>query len=201
MLELEKILADTNIILLSDEVYEHLIFDGIEHESACKFPRLAERAIICASFGKTFHNTGWKTGYCVAPKELMKEIRKIHELTVFSVNHPMQVAYTEYLKNPRHYLELSKFYQQKRDLFLNLIKDSKFSFTPSSGTYYQLLNFSGITEEKDVNFAERLVKENKLASIPVSVFNINQKDNSQLRFCFAKTDETLEKAAEILCKL
>ena len=200
MLELEKILSGTNIILLSDEVYEHLIFDELQHQSASRFPGLAESAIVCASFGKTFHNTGWKTGYCVAPAELMKEIRKIHQLTVFSVNHPMQVAYAEYLKNPEHYLELSNFYQRKRDLFLNLIKDSRFSSTPSSGTYYQLLNFSEITAENDVNFAERLVKDHGLASIPVSVFNIDKKDNKQLRFCFAKTDETLEKAAEIICK-
>ena len=201
MLQLQDILSGTPIILLSDEVYEHLIFDKNKHQSASKFPELSERSIVCASFGKTFHNTGWKTGYCVAPEKLMKEIRKIHEVTVFSVNHPMQRAYAEYLKNPKNYLELSKFYQTKRDLFLNLIKDSKFTFTPSSGTYYQLLNFSGITDENDVNFAERLVKEHGLASIPVSVFNINEKDNSQLRFCFAKTDDTLEKAAEILCKL
>ncbi|MGA8854735.1 MAG: methionine aminotransferase [Christiangramia sp.] len=201
MLQLQDILSGTPIILLSDEVYEHLIFDKNKHQSASKFPELSERSIVCASFGKTFHNTGWKTGYCVAPEKLMKEIRKIHEVTVFSVNHPMQRAYAEYLKNPKNYLELSKFYQTKRDLFLNLIKDSKFIFTPSSGTYYQLLNFSGITDENDVNFAERLVKEHGLASIPVSVFNINEKDNSQLRFCFAKTDDTLEKAAEILCKL
>ncbi|SDS44147.1 methionine aminotransferase [Gramella sp. MAR_2010_147] len=201
MLKLQSILSATNIILLSDEVYEHLIFDKLKHQSASKFPELAERSIVCASFGKTFHNTGWKTGYCVAPEKLMKEIRKIHELTVFSVNHPMQRAYAEYLTNPENYLELSKFYQTKRDLFLNLIKDSNFTYSPSSGTYYQLLNFSGITDENDVNFAERLVKQHGLASIPVSVFNINKKDKSQLRFCFAKTDETLEKAAEILCKL
>ena len=201
MLKLQNILSETNIILLSDEVYEHLIFDKLKHQSVSKFPELAERSIVCASFGKTFHNTGWKTGYCVAPEKLMQEIRKIHELTVFSVNHPMQRAYAEYLKNPENYLELSKFYQTKRDLFLNFIKDSKFTYTPSKGTYYQLLNFSEITDENDVHFAERLVKENGLAAIPVSVFNINQQDNSQLRFCFAKTDETLEKAGEILCKL
>ena len=201
MFKLQDILKNNNIILLSDEVYEHLVFDNEKHYSAAQFPELSERAIICASFGKTFHNTGWKTGYCVAPKKLMKEIRKIHELTVFSVNHPMQRAYATYLKNPDHYIMLSDFYQNKRDLFLNLIRDSKFTYTPSKGTYYQLLNFSGITDENDVHFAERLVKEYGLASIPVSVFNIDQKDNSQLRFCFAKTDETLEKAAEILCKL
>ena len=201
MLKLQKILKETNIILLSDEVYQHLIFDNLEHQSAARYDELAERAIICGSFGKTFHNTGWKTGYCVAPKELMKEIRKIHELTTFSVNHPMQQAYAEYLKEPSHYLELAEFYQAKRDRFLDLIKDSKFKADPSKGTYFQLLDFSKITTENDVNFAERLVKEQKLACIPVSVFNINQTDHSQLRFCFAKTDETLEKAAEILCSL
>ena len=201
MNDLEDILEGTDIILLSDEVYEHLIFDEQEHHSASKFPGLAERAIVCASFGKTFHNTGWKTGYCVAPEYLMKEIWKVHEVTVFSVNHPMQKAYAEYLKKPEHYLELSSFYQKKRDLFLNLIEQSRFRFSPASGTYFQLLNYSEITQENDVTFAERLVKENGLASIPVSVFNIDQKDHKQLRFCFAKTDETLEKAAEILCKL
>ncbi|MFV8225207.1 methionine aminotransferase [Christiangramia aquimixticola] len=201
MLQLQQILEGTNIILLSDEVYQHLIFDQLEHNSAARFPKLAERAIICGSFGKTFHNTGWKTGYCVAPEFLMQEIRKIHELTVFSVNHPMQRAYAEYLKEPEHYLELPEFYQKKRDYFLNLIQGSRFTYIPSKGTYFQLLNFSGITSENDVNFAERLVREYKLAAIPVSVFNINQQDNSQLRFCFAKTDETLEKAAEILCNL
>ncbi|WP_300433889.1 methionine aminotransferase [Christiangramia sp.] len=201
MLQLQEILKNTNIILLSDEVYEHLIFDSEKHQSASKFTDLSEKSVVCASFGKTFHNTGWKTGYCVAPKNLMKEIRKIHQLTVFSVNHPMQRAYAEYLQTPAHYLDLSNFYQTKRDLFLNFIKDSKFTFTPSKGTYYQLLNFSRITDENDVHFAEKLVKKHGLASIPVSVFNINEKDNSQLRFCFAKTDDTLEKAAEILCKL
>ncbi|WP_423738486.1 methionine aminotransferase [Christiangramia crocea] len=201
MKNLEQILDGTDIILLSDEVYEHLIFDGKEHQSASKFPGLSERAVVCASFGKTFHNTGWKTGYCVAPEYLMKEIWKVHEVTVFSVNHPMQRAYAEYIKKPEHYLELSPFYQKKRDLFLNLIEQSRFSYTPSSGTYFQLLNYSEITQENDVTFAEKLVKENGLAAIPVSVFNIDQKDHKQLRFCFAKTDETLERAAEILCKL
>ncbi|OSS40462.1 methionine aminotransferase [Gramella flava] len=201
MLKLELLLKDTAILLLSDEVYEHLIFDEKVHQSASKFPNLAERAIVCASFGKTFHNTGWKTGYCVAPAELMKEIRKIHEMTTFSVNHPMQRAYSEYLKDERTYLDLPNFYQQKRDLFLNLIKSSKFSYTPSEGTYFQLLDFSAITRERDTEFAKRLITEHNLASIPVSVFNLDQKDHHQLRFCFAKTDETLERAAEILCTL
>jgi len=201
MLKLQELLKDTNIILLSDEVYQHLIFDGTIHQSASRFPELSERSIICGSFGKTFHNTGWKTGYCVAPEELMKEIRKIHELTTFSVNHPMQRAYAEYLKQPEHYLHLAGFYQEKRDTFLKLISGSKFRSKPSKGTYFQLLDFSEITTEKDTDFAERLVKEHQLAAIPVSVFNIDEKDHSQLRFCFAKTNETLEKAAEILCSL
>lgn len=201
MLKLQGLLKDTNIILLSDEVYQHLIFDGTIHQSASRFPGLAKRSIICGSFGKTFHNTGWKTGYCVAPAELMKEIRKIHELTTFSANHPMQRAYAEYLKQPEHYLQLAAIYQEKRDTFLKLISGSRFSSKPSKGTYYQLLDFSEITTEEDTDFAERLVKEHQLAAIPVSVFNINEKDHSQLRFCFAKTNETLERAAEILCSL
>lgn len=198
MLKLETLLKGTDIILLSDEVYEHLIFDGEQHQSASKFSGLAERAIICASFGKTFHNTGWKMGYCVAPEVLMKEIVKFHQATVFCVNHPMQKAFAEYLKNPQHYLELGEFYQQKRDKFLKLIKGTKFSGIPSKGTYFQVLDYSEITEEKDTNFAQRLVTDYGISTIPVSVFNIEGKDNKQLRFCFSKTDETLEKASEIL---
>ncbi len=201
MQRLEKLLRSTNIILLSDEVYEHLIFDGEEHQSASRFPGLAERAIVCASFGKTFHNTGWKMGYCVAPEVLMKEIIKLHQATVFCVNHPMQRAFTEYLKNPDHYLSLGDFYQEKRDKFLELIKDTKFKGKPAKGTYFQVLDYSEITGEYDVDLAKRLITEHSLATIPVSVFNIDGKDNKQLRFCFAKTDETLEKAAEILHKL
>lgn len=198
MIKLESLLKDTNIILLSDEVYEHLIYDGNQHQSAALFPDLSSRAIICASFGKTFHNTGWKTGYCVAPAELMKEIRKVHQFVVFCINHPMQRAFAEYLKDPEHYLHLNKFYQQKRDKFLSLIQNSKFKGKPSAGTYFQVLEFSEITIESDVQFAKRLITDHQLATIPVSVFNIDEKDNKQLRFCFAKTDETLERAASIL---
>ncbi len=199
MLQLEKLLRDTDIILLSDEVYEHIIFDGQQHESAAKFSGLAERAFITASFGKTFHTTGWKMGYCLAPKELMVEFRKVHQFNVFCSNHPMQYALAEYLKAPENYLSLPNFYQEKRDRFLSLIKDSRFSFTPAAGTYFQLLDYSTITDEGDVAFAERLTKEHKIASIPVSVFNLNQQDDKVLRFCFAKTEETLKRAAEILC--
>lgn len=198
MLELQRILEGTNIIILSDEVYEHIIFDGATHESVAKYPKLAERSFITASFGKTFHNTGWKMGYTVAPKALMEEFQKVHQFTVFSVHHPSQKAFAEYLKTPSHYLELNSFYQRKRDLFLDLIKKSRFKMTPSAGTYFQLLDYSDITDENDVLFAKRLIEEKGIASIPTSVFNLDKEDFKTLRFCFAKTDETLEQAAEVL---
>ena len=201
MLQLEALLKNTNILLLSDEVYEHIIFDGEKHQTAALFPALYERAFITASFGKTFHNTGWKLGYCIAPAELTTEFRKVHQFNVFSVNHPMQVALTDYIKSPNNYLELSSFYQDKRDLFLSLIKESRFEFVPSKGTYFQLLNFAKITDEYDYDFAIRLIKENKIASIPISVFNKNNYDTKVLRFCFAKKDETLKKAADVLCAI
>ncbi len=201
MLQLEELLSDTGILLLSDEVYEHIIFDGEQHQSAALFPALVERTFIVASFGKTFHNTGWKVGYCLAPALLMKEFRKVHQFNVFSVNHPTQVALAAYLQIPSNYLELGQFYQQKRDLFLELIKESRFTFIPSKGTYFQLLNYKLITEENDVDFAIRLTKEYKIASIPISVFNEPTAISNVLRFCFAKTDDTLKKAAAILCSI
>lgn len=198
MLALQKLTENTNCIVLSDEVYEHIIYDGLEHESACKFPDLKSRSFITASFGKTFHNTGWKVGYCCAPKVLMDEFKKVHQFNVFSVNHPTQKALADYLKEPNNYLGLSAFYQTKRDLFLSLIKDSRFKFTPAKGTYFQVLDFSEITQENDIDFAKRLTIEHGLASIPLSVFNNNKKDDKVLRFCFAKTEDTLKKAAEII---
>lgn len=201
MKRMETLLEGTDIIVLSDEVYEHIVFDGVKHHSASSFSGLAARSVVCASFGKTFHNTGWKMGYCVAPKAIMKEIRTVHGLNVFCVHHPTQRAFSEYLKDPEHYLLLGEFYQAKRDLFLSLIEGSRFKAKPSMGTYFQLLDFSEITDEPDVDFAKRLIREKKLASIPVSVFNLNNEDQSQLRFCFAKTDDTLKKAAEILNQL
>ncbi len=201
LLALEALVKDTNIIVLSDEVYEHIIFDNEQHQSACLFPYLKERSFIVASFGKTFHNTGWKMGYCVAPSELMHEFRKVHQFNIFCANHPMQVALAEYLKEPNHYLELNAFYQEKRDFFLKALEPSRFTFIPSSGTYFQLLDYSAITDENDIVFAKRLAKDNKIASIPLSVFNVNQLDTKMLRFCFAKKKDTLEKAAEILCSI
>ncbi|MBE7443295.1 MAG: methionine aminotransferase [Flavobacteriales bacterium] len=201
MLSLEKIVSNTDIVVLSDEVYEHIIFDKQKHQSACKFPHLAERSFIVASFGKTFHNTGWKMGYCLAPKNLMKEFRKAHQFIVFSVNTPIQYALTEYLKNENNYLSLSAFYQEKRDFFVNSIKNSKFQVLPSQGTYFQLLSYANISDEKDTDFAIRLTKEFKIASIPVSVFYHKNVDEKILRFCFAKKQETLEQAAEILNRI
>ncbi len=201
MLELSSILENTNIILLSDEVYEHIVFDGEQHQSAALFPKLAERTFITASFGKTFHNTGWRIGYCVAPKELMDEFKKVHQFNVFSVHHPTQIGIGNYLKNPAHYEELPAFFQQKRDYFLNAIKDSRFTWKPSQGTYFQVLSYENITDELDTEFAKRLTREYKIASIPLSVFNTNKEDHKLLRFCFAKTEETLAQAAEILNKI
>lgn len=199
MIALENLVKDTNIMVLSDEVYEHIIFDGKQHQSLCLFPQLKERSFIVASFGKTFHNTGWKIGYCTAPKALMHEFRKAHQFNVFCVNHPMQIAFTEYLKSSDHYLSLNAFYQKKRDYFLNGIQNSRFKFTPSNGTYFQLLNYSNITDENDVKFAKRLAIEHQIVAIPISVFNTDGLDQKVLRFCFAKKEETLQKAIEILC--
>ncbi|TXK75829.1 methionine aminotransferase [Mesonia sp. K4-1] len=199
--KLQQLVKDTNIIILSDEVYEHLFYDNQKHYSVARFPQLAERSFITYSFGKTFHVTGWKLGYCVAPKELMREFNKVHQYNVFCVNHPMQVAINAYLQNEKHYLGLAEFYQQKRDFFLSLIKDSRLKFTPSQGTYFQTASYKNITHEKDTDFALRLIKEKGLATIPISVFNKNQQDDSMLRFCFAKKEETLKAAAEIINKL
>jgi len=200
-LALEKLIANTDIIVLSDEVYEHIIFDEHKHYSASMFPKLAERSFIVSSFGKTFHNTGWKMGYCIAPETLMSEFRKVHQYVVFSVNTPAQYALAEYLKNENNYLSLSAFYQQKRDFFISVIRNAKFETLPSKGTYFQLLSYKNISDEKDTDFAVRLTIEHKLAAIPVSVFYNQHIDEKILRFCFAKNENTLEKAAEIINKI
>jgi methionine aminotransferase len=197
-IQLEKIIGNTDIIVLSDEVYEHIVFDGLKHQSAARFPNLADRSFIISSFGKTYHTTGWKVGYCLAPENLMKEFRKAHQYIVFAVNTPIQHALSEYIKNKAAYTELSTFYQQKRDLFLKLIEPSRFTFIPSKGTYFQLLKYNNITDEADEEFCVRLTKEKKIASIPVSVFYHKKVDDHVLRFCFAKDDDTLQRAAEII---
>lgn len=201
MLQLEKITQHTDIIILSDEVYEHIIFDGYEHQSIARYPKLAERSLIVYSFGKTFHATGWKTGYVVGPANLMKEFRKVHQFTVFSVNTPLQYALAEYLKQPSNYTGLPAFYQRKRDYFQQLIRGSKFKILPCHGSYFQLLDYSDIVREKDTDYAIRLTREMGVASIPVSVFYNVPQDFHLLRFCFAKEDEMLERAAERLHRI
>ena len=198
MLELEKITKGNDIIILSDEVYEHIIFDDHRHQSVSKFPGLAQRSLVVGSFGKTFHATGWKVGYCIAPENLMNEFRKIHQFNTFSVNTPVQYALAEYLQNKENYVRIGSMYQEKRDRFLKAIEASRFSPVKCNGTYFQLLNYSKISKESDVKFAEILTKEHQIASIPISVFYKNPMDEKVLRFCFAKTDDTLDRAAEIL---
>ena len=201
MQQLETLTKDTDIVVLSDEVYEHLIYDNEQHQSACLFPDLKSRSFITASFGKTFHNTGWKMGYCCAPKVLMDEFIKVHQFNVFSVNHPMQIALAKYLEDENNYLQLSGFYQKKRDLFLSLMKNSRFKFKPSRGSYFQAADYSEISKDNDLKFVTWLTQEKGVAAIPVSAFNLDKKDEKMIRFCFAKTDESLIKAAEILCEL
>ncbi len=196
--ELEKLLQNTDIIVLSDEVYEHIVFDSHEHQSVARYPKLAERSFIVSSFGKTYHTTGWKLGYCLAPKALTAEFRKAHQYIVFSINTPMQLAMADYLEYTEAYTQLGDFYQRKRDFFASAIEGSRFKLLPNSGTYFQLLSYEGISDEKDVDFAVQLTKEYKIASIPVSVFYNKPFDQKVLRFCFAKSEETLEKAAQII---
>jgi methionine aminotransferase len=201
LVQLEKLTNKTDIIVLSDEVYEHLIYDGEQHESVCRYPELKKRSFVVGSFGKTFHATGWKTGFVLAPENLMTEFRKAHQFIVFTCNTPVQYAIAEFLGDKGNYLHLNDFYQKKRDYFLSLISTSRFKVIQSYGTYFQLLNYAGISDEKEEDFAVRLTKENKIASIPTSVFYHKRTENQNLRFCFAKKEETLEKAAEILCKI
>ncbi|SKB95559.1 methionine aminotransferase [Dyadobacter psychrophilus] len=199
--QLADIAEKHDLMVISDEVYEHIIFDGREHISAASIPALAERTFLCGSFGKTFHTTGWKIGYCLAPKELTTEFRKIHQFLVFSVVTPVQFAIAEYLENPEHYLTLSAFYQRKRDLFVDAIQDVGFGLRPSEGSFFQNVSYEELSEENDRQLAERLTIEAGVASIPVSVF-YNQITNYQtLRFCFAKNDDTLLRAAELLRKV
>lgn len=199
--ELKSVVRNTDVLILSDEVYEHIIFDGRIHESISSYPELAERSFVVSSFGKTYHTTGWKIGYCLAPVELSKEFQKVHQFLTFSSNTPIQLAYAEFMQDKDDYLNLSAFYQQKRDTFLQLIKTSRFKAIPCHGTYFQMLDYSAISHEPDVEFSKRLTMEYGVASIPPSVFYNNQDDHKVLRFCFAKKDETLERAAEKLCKI
>lgn len=201
MQRLEKIVKNSEIIVLSDEVYEHIIFDGVEHQSVARYPKLAERSLIVSSFGKTYHTTGWKMGYVLGPAALMTEFRKVHQFICFSANTPIQHAIADFMDDKSAYLELAAFYRDKRDYFQKLLKGSRFKVLPCEGSYFQLLNYSKITQEKDTDFAVRVTREHKVASIPTSVFYHKNIDHHVLRFCFAKENETLEKAAEKLLKI
>ena len=198
---IEKIAEEHDLIVLSDEVYEHLIFDGEEHQSVLRFPKLFQRSLAVYSFGKTFHATGWKMGYCVAPEHLMKEFRKVHQFNVFSVNSFVQQAIAEYLEDENTYLNLNNFYQEKRDFFLEKIKDSKFRPLKSSGTYFQLVDYSAISDEDEFEFAKRMTTEFGVAVIPVSAFYSKKVNQKIVRVCFAKTEELLAEAGEMFNKI
>lgn len=198
---LERLTENTDILLLSDEVYEHLVYDQATHQSVLRYPKLYERSLATYSFGKTFHSTGWKIGYCIAPEHLMKEFRKVHQFNVFSVNTPLQYAIADFLANPEEYLSLNNFYQQKRDFFLQAISGSRFRPITCEGTYFQLLDYSEISDEKDTAFAKRMTTEFGVASIPVSVFYSDHRDEKVVRLCFAKTEEILAKAGELIQKI
>jgi methionine aminotransferase len=198
MKRLEEITRDTDIIVISDEVYEHIIFDGFKHQSSLKFKELYQRTIAVYSFGKTFHATGWKMGYVVAPEYLMVEFRKVHQFNVFCVNTPIQYALAEYLKDENNYLSLPQFYEDKRDFFVEKLYNSRFKVIPTHGTYFQLLDYSAISDKPEFEFAQWMTIEKGLASIPVSSFYHDKKNQQILRFAFPKEEETLEKAVEIL---
>jgi methionine aminotransferase len=199
--ELRKIVEGTNIFIISDEVYEHLIFDGLLHESLLKYPDLLERSFVCFSFGKVYNCTGWKLGYCVSTPQLTAEFRKVHQFNCFSCFTPTQVALSKFLKNKDAYLSLSREMQQKRDLFVELMKSSRFTLRPSFGSYFICGTYENISDENDKDLAVRMTKEIGVATIPVSAFYHNSKDDKVIRFCFSKKRETLEAAAERLSKL
>jgi aspartate/methionine/tyrosine aminotransferase len=202
--DIERLTAltrNTDIVILSDEVYEHVVFDGGLHHSMARHPQLAERSVIVSSFGKTYHVTGWRVGYCMAPAALMDEIRKVHQFMVFSADTPMQYAFAEALGNPQSYLGLAAFYQQKRDLLANALQDSRFELLPSRGSFFMLARFSGFSQESDNDFAVRLIREAKVATIPLSAFYSDGTDTGIIRLSFSKDNETLLEGARRLCQV
>ena len=201
MHELRSIVKDKNIFICSDEVYEHLIFDRIPHQSILRYPDLLEKSFVCFSFGKVFHCTGWKLGYCISSPELMKEFRKVHQFNCFSCNSPMQVALAKFLSDKNSYLPLSSFMQQKRDHFIKLMQATKFKLLNSYGSYFICGSYDDISDESDKDFSIRITKEYGVTTIPVSVFYRGGTDNKVVRFCFAKKEETLEAAVERLATI
>lgn len=198
---LANLLEGTDILVISDEVYEHIVFDGQQHYSVLQHPQLRNRSIVISSFGKTYHTTGWKVGYAVAPAPLTAELRKMHQYITFSTATPLQMAIADFLEEEAHYLNLPDFYQAKRDFFIQQLKGSRFEIIPSAGTYFQLARYNQISEEYDLDFAKRMTKETGVAAIPVSAFYHDKTDHKYLRFCFAKGEETLQAAAEKLVRL
>ncbi len=199
--QLITIVKDTSILILSDEVYENIIFDERKHISICQYPELKERSLLVASFGKLFHVTGWKTGYCAAPENLTAEFRKVHQFNVFSVNMPMQLALAEYMKNPDHYNNLSTFFQEKRDFLRQGLANTGFELLDCEGTYFQALKYDRISDQSDIDFARELTISHKVASVPFSSFYKDKLNENVIRLCFAKKQETLEKAIENLSKI
>ncbi|HEJ7884904.1 TPA: pyridoxal phosphate-dependent aminotransferase [Serratia liquefaciens] len=198
---LTTLTRNTDIVILSDEVYEHVVFDGDIHHSMARHPQLAERSVIVSSFGKTYHVTGWRVGYCMAPAALMDEIRKVHQFMVFSADTPMQYAFAEALANPQSYLGLAAFYQQKRDLLANALQDSRFELLPSRGSFFMLARFSGFSSESDNDFAVRLIREAKVATIPLSAFYSDGTNTGIIRLSFSKDNQTLLEGARRLCQV
>ena len=201
MAALAALVKDTNIVLLSDEVYEHMVFDGLRHESVLRYPALAERAVVVSSFGKTYHITGWKIGYALAPKALMAEFRKVHQFNVFTVHTPSQVALARFMAKPGWYEQLRALYQGKRDIFRQALASSPFELLPCQGTYFQCVRYAALSDEGDQAFVERLTREHGVAAIPLSAFYPDGRDEGVIRFCFAKSATTLEQALERLRRL
>jgi len=198
---LAAIVAGTDILVLSDEVYEHMVYDGAQHASVSRHPVLAERAFVVSSFGKTYHVTGWKVGYVAAPKSMTAEFRKVHQYNVFSVNTPMQHGLANYMRDPAPYLDLPAFYQRKRDLFRAGLAGTRFTLLPADGTYFQCVRYDGMSDLGESEFAQWLTREIKVAAIPVSAFYSQPRESGIVRFCFAKRDETLALALERLAKV
>jgi methionine aminotransferase len=198
---LAGIVRGTRIVVVSDEVYEHIVFDGARHESVSRHPELAARSFVVGSFGKTFHVTGWKVGWALAPRELMAEFRKVHQFVVFTANTPVQLGLADFMADPGHWQGLSAFYARKRDRFRDGLRATRLAPLPCAGTYFQLASYAGITDEPDTVLAERLTREIGVASIPVSAFHADGRQDRVLRFCFAKSDETLDRACERLARL
>lgn len=199
--ELTKLVAGTDIMILSDEVYEHMVYDGARHTSMARYPELAERSVVVASFGKTFHVTGWRIGYCLAPAELTTEIRKVHQFLMFSADTPMQYALAEHLRTPAHYLGLADFYQAKRDLLRDCLAPSRLKLLPCQGSFFMLASYADISDEPDAHFVQRLIEGYGIATMPLSAFYSDGTDNRYIRLSFARDDDHLKAGAAVLCKV